>query len=58
MDRIMRGENISTNKWKYSGGKLREKGAESLSDQELLTIMISTDVKLQVLEEVDWTKLK
>lgn len=33
------------NKWRHPGGKLIEKGAESLTDQELLSILISTGVK-------------
>ena len=32
-------------KWKHPGGKLREKGAASLSEQELLSIIISPGIK-------------
>jgi len=32
-------------RWHHPGGKLRELGAESLSDAELLSILISTGVK-------------
>jgi len=32
-------------KWKHPGGKLREEGAASLADRELLTILISTGIK-------------
>jgi len=32
-------------KWRHPGGKLRELGAESLSDAELLSILISTGVR-------------
>jgi len=32
-------------KWSHPGGKLRELGAEALSDAELLAILISTGVK-------------
>uniref|UniRef100_A0A7C6EB25 UPF0758 domain-containing protein n=1 Tax=candidate division WOR-3 bacterium TaxID=2052148 RepID=A0A7C6EB25_UNCW3 len=32
-------------KWRHPGGKLRELGPESLSDSELLAILISTGVK-------------
>lgn len=33
------------NQWKHPGGKLREQGAASLSDEELLAILISTGIK-------------
>ena len=33
------------NRWKHPGGKLREKGAASLSEQELLSIIISPGIK-------------
>ena len=32
-------------KWNHPGGKLREQGASSLTDSELLAILISTGVK-------------
>jgi len=32
-------------KWSHPGGKLRELGAENLTDAELLAILISTGVK-------------
>jgi len=32
-------------KWSHPGGKLRELGAEALSDAELLAILISTGVR-------------
>jgi len=32
-------------KWSHPGGKLRELGAEALSDVELLAILISTGIK-------------
>ena len=42
--------------WSHPGGKLRELGAESLSDAELLAILISTGIKgksaSQIAEEV------
>ncbi len=42
--------------WSHPGGKLRELGAESLSDAELLAILISTGIKgkpaLQIAEEL------
>lgn len=31
--------------WTHPGGKLRELGAESLTDAGLLSILISTDIK-------------
>jgi DNA repair protein RadC len=43
-------------KWSHPGGKLREQGAESLSDAELLSILISTGIAgksaLQIAAEV------
>jgi len=32
-------------KWKHPGGKLREQGADSLTDAELLAILISTGIR-------------
>ena len=32
-------------KWKHPGGKLREEGAQSLTNEELLAILISTGIK-------------
>jgi len=34
-----------TTRWKHPGGKLREKGAASLTEQELLSIIISPGIK-------------
>jgi len=34
-----------TTQWKHPGGKLRERGAASLSEQELLSIIISPGIK-------------
>ncbi len=39
-------------KWRHPGGKLRELGAEKLSDAELLSILISTGVKGKSAEEI------
>jgi len=39
-------------KWKHPGGKLRELGADKLSDAELLSILISTGVKGKSAEEI------
>lgn len=38
--------------WRHPGGKLRELGAESLSDAELLSILISTGIRGKSAEEI------
>lgn len=38
--------------WKHPGGKLRELGAEALTDAELLAILISTGIKGKPAEEI------
>ncbi len=38
--------------WKHPGGKLRERGADSLTEPELLAILISTGVKGRSAEEI------
>ncbi|GAB4415101.1 MAG: hypothetical protein OHK0032_11250 [Thermodesulfovibrionales bacterium] len=38
--------------WTHPGGKLRELGAESLTDSELLSILISTGTKGKSAEEI------
>lgn len=38
--------------WTHPGGKLRELGAEALTDAELLSILISTGTKGKTAEEV------
>jgi DNA repair protein RadC len=38
--------------WQHPGGKLREKGAESLSDAELLAILISSGIKGKSAEKI------
>jgi DNA repair protein RadC len=38
--------------WKHPGGKLRELGAPSLSDAELLAILISTGIKAKSAEQI------
>lgn len=38
--------------WRHPGGKLIEKGAASLSDEELLAIIISTGTKGKPAEEI------
>jgi DNA repair protein RadC len=39
-------------KWRHPGGKLRELGADALTDSELLAILISTGTKGKPAEEV------
>lgn len=41
-----------TAKWKHPGGKLREEGAASLTDKELLAILISTGIKGKSAEKI------
>lgn len=38
--------------WRHPGGKLRDKGAESLSDAELLAILIGTGIKGKSSEQI------
>jgi DNA repair protein RadC len=38
--------------WEHPGGKLRDKGPESLSDAELLAILISTGVRGKSAEQI------
>jgi len=39
-------------KWQHPGGKLREQGADTLSDAELLAILISTGIKGKPAEKI------
>lgn len=39
-------------KWKHPGGKLREEGADSLTDAELLAILISTGIRGRPAEKI------
>ena len=39
-------------KWRHPGGKLRELGAHTLTDAELLAILISTGIKGKSAEEI------
>ena len=41
-----------TAKWKHPGGKLREQGAASLTEIELLAILISTGIKGKPAEKI------
>lgn len=47
---IMGGSEIQ--QWRHPGGKLRELGATSLSDVELLSILISTGIKGKSAEKI------
>lgn len=38
------GDSLEPRKWKHPGGKLRELGADTLTDAELLAILISTGI--------------
>jgi DNA repair protein RadC len=44
--------NSSSQKWRHPGGKLRELGPESLSDPELLAILISSGIKGRPAEKI------
>jgi len=39
-------------KWRHPGGKLRELGPESLTDAELLAILISSGIKAKPAEKI------
>jgi len=45
-------DNSGTQQWRHPGGKLRELGPESLSDAELLAILISTGIKGKTAESI------
>lgn len=42
----------SRQRWRHAGGKLRELGAQQLSEQELLAVLISTGVPGRSAEEI------
>jgi len=44
--------NSSSQTWRHPGGKLRELGPESLTDTELLAILISSGIKAKPAEEI------
>ncbi|MBI3442484.1 MAG: hypothetical protein HY007_01855 [Candidatus Sungbacteria bacterium] len=46
----LRTENVRT--WQHPGGKLRELGADKLSDAELLAILVSTGTKNKSAEQI------
>jgi len=45
-------ENPDLQPWRHAGGKLKELGAEHLSDAELLSIIISTGIKGRPAEKI------
>ena len=48
----MRKKKKKFQKWRHPGGKLREKGPETLTDEELLAILISTGIPGKTAEEI------
>ena len=44
--------NKKTQKWQHPGGKLRELGAETLTDAELLSILIAPGIKGKPAEKI------
>jgi DNA repair protein RadC len=44
--------NSQLKQWRHPGGKLRDKGAESLTDAELLSILLSTGIKGKSAEKI------
>ena len=44
--------NLPHQKWKHPGGKLRELGPKSLTDTELLAILISSGIKGRPAEKI------
>ena len=45
-------ESSTVQRWRHAGGKLKELGAENLSDAELLSIIISTGIKDKPAEKI------
>ena len=45
-------ETTSGHRWRHPGGKLRELGPETLSDAELLAILISTGIRGKPAERI------
>ena len=43
---------LKRQRWKHPGGKLREQGADALSESELLSILISTGIPGKSAEEI------
>jgi len=48
----MKKEKNKFQKWRHPGGKLRERGPETLTDEELLAILISTGIPGKTAEEI------
>lgn len=48
----MTSETRARQHWRHPGGKLKELGAESLSEAELLSILISTGIKGRPAEKI------
>jgi len=46
------GATSGTQRWRHPGGKLRELGAERLTDAELLSILISAGIKGKSAEKI------
>lgn len=51
-NRCSKSANIVDKHWSHPGGKLRELGSESLSDTELLSILISAGIKGKSAEKI------
>ena len=52
MEKTIKKQQKKTQKWQHPGGKLRELGADKLSDAELLAILISTGTKGKSAENI------
>jgi DNA repair protein RadC len=53
MDRDkVKSKDTSVQKWRHPGGKLRELGPETLTDAELLAILISSGIKGKPAEKI------
>ena len=48
----MAGDKLLKSEWRHPGGKLRELGADSLTDAELLAILISTGIRAKPAEKI------
>lgn len=51
-DTVSRMMDPEVTRWRHPGGKLRELGAEKLSDAELLAILIATGIKGRPAEKI------
>jgi len=45
-------QNSQLKQWRHPGGKLRDVGAESLTDAELISILLSTGIKGKSAEKI------